>query len=373
MLAVSDFNYDLPKELIAQTPAEPRDTSRLMVLARQSGQITHQTFRQLGEWLRPGDILVANNSRVIPARLYGHKAESGGRVELLLLEERDAHTWRVLAGGRRLRPGTTIVLHHQDGSPSPYQATIKAELDGPQREIQFDRPVRDVLPLLGHTPLPPYIHTPLDDPERYQTIYARPDGSAAAPTAGLHFTPELLFSLREMGVLFETCTLHVGLDTFKPVEVERVAEHVIHSEWAELTPEAARRINEAVLAGGRVIAVGTTSTRVLETAALRSAGIQGSLQQISARDAIAKETGEDWNACPWKPVIAFSGPTDLFVYPGYRYRVVNGLITNFHLPQSSLLMMVSAFTGREALLEAYRVAIAERYRFYSFGDAMLII
>lgn len=374
-LRTAQFDYDLPQEQIAQRPVEPRDASRLLVLHRGSGEVEHRTFRDVAGFLRPGDVLVANDSRVIPARLYGHKSETGGKVELLLLEKLNEGRWRALVGGRRLTEGVSITLHERAGNESELTATITAVLDGAQREVTFDRPLDDALERLGHTPLPPYIHEPLDDGERYQTVYARPAGSAAAPTAGLHFTGDLLLSLREKGVLFETVTLHVGLDTFKPVEADRVAAHTIHSEWATLSPEAARRINEASLAGGRIVAVGTTTTRVLETAALRSAGVQGSLQTISARDA----AGETTNLCPWKPVAAFTGPTDLFIYPGYRFRAVDALITNFHLPQSSLLMMVSAFAdhspyvGRRLMLDVYETAVDEGYRFYSFGDAMLIL
>jgi S-adenosylmethionine:tRNA ribosyltransferase-isomerase len=368
-LRTADFDYHLPPEMIAQHPVEPRDASRLLVLHRDTGEIEHRHFRDLGDYLQPGDILVANDSRVIPARLYGFKSDTGGRVEILLLERLDERRWRALGGGKRLREGTRLTFRQDGGAPDALQATVTAVLDGAQRELTFDAPLEAHLDALGHTPLPPYIHEPLDDPERYQTIYARPAGSAAAPTAGLHFTGELLLSLRERGVRFETLTLHVGLDTFKPVEAELVAEHTIHSEWATLSPDAARRINEAKLAGGRLVAVGTTTARVLESAALRSAGIEGSLQAISARDA----RGETWDICPWKPVVAFSGATDLFIYPGYRFRAVDAMITNFHLPQSSLLMMVSAFATRDLILHAYREAIVEGYRFYSFGDAMLIL
>jgi S-adenosylmethionine:tRNA ribosyltransferase-isomerase len=262
-----------------------------------------------------------------------------------------------------------IRLEDTAGNETDIIATITQVLDGSQREIEFDRPIEPLLGKLGHTPLPPYIQKPVDNSERYQTIYSRPPGSAAAPTAGLHFTPELLLSLREKGVLFETVTLHVGLDTFKPVTAETVETHTIHSEWATLTPTAAQRINEAKLAGGRIVAVGTTSVRVLETAALRSAGITGSLQTISQRDI----SGETTNICPWRPVAAFEGRSDLYIYPGYRYRAVDMLITNFHLPQSTLLMLVSALTGKEQLMAAYNEAIQQNYRFYSFGDAMLII
>jgi len=240
--------------------------------------------------------------------------------------------------------------------------------DGSQRVITFSQPI-DPEDNLGHTPLPPYIHEALEDGRRYQTVYSKPPGSAAAPTAGLHFTPELLLALRSSGVLFETVTLHVGLDTFRPVRSEYVVEHNIHSEWARLSQEAARRINETKLLGGRVIAVGTTTVRVLESAALRSAGVSGSFSDISQKDMTVDTTA----LCPWRPVAAFEDRTDLFIYPGYRFRVVDMLLTNFHLPQSSLLMLVSAFAGREKVLSSYQEAIEKKYRFYSFGDAMLLI
>jgi len=367
-MKTSDFDYPLPEALIAQRPLLQRDASRLLALHREDGRLEHRHFTDLVDYLRPGDVLVVNNSRVIPARLFGHKS-TGGRVEILLLTQLDAGRWRALVGGRRVGEGTTITLHRKDDGDAPVTATVTAVLDGPQREISFSQPLDDYLETLGHTPLPPYIHEPLEDSERYQTIYARPPGSAAAPTAGLHFTGDLLLALRARGVLFETCTLHVGLDTFKPVEAADVHDHVIHSEWASLTPETARRINEAKLAGGRIVAVGTTTVRTLETAALRSAGITGSLQDISRRDA----AGETTNLCPWKPVAAFEGPTDLYITPGYRFRAVDLMITNFHLPQSSLLLLVSAFAGREQVLQAYATAVTARYRFYSFGDAMLLI
>lgn len=367
-MKTSDFDYDLPTELIAQEPVSPRDASRLMVLERSTEAVTHRIFRDLLTLLRPGDIVVANDTRVIPARLHGRKP-TGGAVELLLLERRNATEWQAMVGGRRVRPGTSITIDDPDGNPTTLTATVIGAGDASLRELRFSEPVESWLERVGSTPLPPYIHTTLTDPERYQTVYARPAGSAAAPTAGLHFTPELLLALRERGVLFETCTLHVGLDTFKPVAVESISDHTIHSEWATLTPDAARRINEAKLAGGRLIAVGTTSMRVLETAALRSAGISGSLQTISQRDA----SGETSGLCPWKPVAAFEGHTDLFIAPGYVFRAVDGLITNFHLPRSSLLMLVSAFAGHTFSRAAYEAAIAERYRFYSFGDAMFIV
>ncbi len=362
-MKTADFNYKLPQELIAQRPLTNRDASRLMVLKRENGRISHHHFTDIVDYLHPGDILVVNDTRVIPARLYGRKS-TGGKVEILLLEQLDDTRWKALVGGKKLDEQTAVLLDEGDG----LTGTITAVLDGPQREITFSQSLDGYLYEHGHTPLPPYIHETLNDPERYQTVYARHEGSAAAPTAGLHFTPNLLFALRDKGVQLEMVTLHVGLDTFKPVDAEEVSDHVIHSEWATISPNAAKRINEAKLAGGRLVAVGTTAMRTLETGALRSAGITGSLQDISARDA----SGETSNFCPWKPVSAFEGPTDLFIYPGYKFRAVDALITNFHLPQSSLLMLVSAFAGRENVLVAYETAVQEKYRFYSFGDAMFI-
>jgi len=363
-----DFDYHLPPELIAQSPLPQRDASRLLIYHRQSGHSQHQQFTALLDHLQPGDILVANDSRVIPARLFGRKA-SGGKVEILLLQQLEQIRWQVLVGGRKVTAGTTITLHDKEGVPSEIIAEVTAVLPGPQREITFNQPLDNHWQRLGHTPLPPYIHQALDDPERYQTIYAHPPGSAAAPTAGLHFTPELLLALRDKGILLEMVTLHVGLDTFKPVEAGEVQQHTIHSEWARLTPETARRINEAKLAGGRLVAVGTTAVRTLETAALRSAGIRGPLQTMSQRDA----AGETAAICPWQPVAAFAGPTDLFIYPGYRFRAVDALITNFHLPQSTLIMLVAAFMGQEEVRRVYKTAVQEKYRFYSFGDALLIL
>lgn len=363
-MKTDEFDYHLPPERIAQIPLAERDQSRLMVVERDRGRVAHHTFRDILDFLHPGDILVANNSRVIPARLYGQKSDTGGKVELLLLENRDEGRWLVLAGGRKLVEGVTIRLDDQQGQPTDFTATITAVLDGAQREVVFDPPIDDHLETLGHTPLPPYIHETLNDPERYQTVYSQPPGSAAAPTAGLHFTPELLLALRDKGVLFETCTLHVGLDTFQPVAEEDVAGHKIHSEWVRLGVAAAERINRAKLAGGRLIALGTTAMRTLETAAQRSAGRMGSLQAVSQDGA---------NICPWRPVMAIEGPTDLYIYPGYRFLAVDALITNFHLPRSTLLMLVSAFAGRDLIRQAYETAIQEQYRFFSFGDAMLIL
>jgi len=369
MQRTSDYHYELPRELIAQTPLTRRDASRLLVLDQSTKQIKHDRFYDLTAYLHPGDILVGNNSRVIPARLFGRKTATGGRVELLLLEKLSERSWRVLVGGKRIRNGTIISLEDRGGELTPILATVIAEVTGAIREVEFSIPIEPHYTANGQTPLPPYIHEQLSDPERYQTVYSRELGSAASPTAGLHFSPDLLLSLREIGILFETVTLHIGLDTFKPVSSEFVVDHHIHSEWALITPESAKRINEAKLAGGRLVAVGTTAVRLLETAALRSAGITGELRDISRQDA----AGRIARTCPWRPVAAFEGQTDLFIYPGYHFRVVDAMITNFHLPHSSLLMLISAFAGRNQILETYQKAIAERYRFYSFGDAMLII
>lgn len=354
----TDFDYYLPPHLIAQTPIEPRHASRLMVIERGKGQISHRQFSDLTDYLRSGDILIANDSRVIPARLFGTK-ETGGKMELLLLKRLGERAWEALVGGKRLRPGTPFRLN-----ASPVKGRIAEDLGGARRIIEFEQPISPHLDEIGQTPLPPYIHQPLDDAERYQTVYSRIDGSAAAPTAGLHFSPELLLALREQGILLDYVTLHVGLDTFKPVEADDITQHDIHSEWASLSAETARRINEAKLAGGRLLAVGTTSVRTLETAALRSAGISGSLQEASTLDP---------TLCPWKPVATFDGPTDLFIYPGFTFRAVDLMLTNFHLPRSSLLMLVAAFMGLDLMHQAYAEAIEEAYRFYSFGDAMLIL
>ena len=371
-MKVSQFDYHLPLELIAQTPIEPRHTSRLMVLNRRTGEITHRTFTDLVDLLHPGDILVANDSRVIPARLLGRK-QTGGKVEILLLKQIDDLGWEALAGGKRLRPGVVVEIEStgatKPASPAvaeqaPLFLTIKQDLGEARRLVEFNRPVGPLLDEVGHTPLPPYIHTALADSERYQTVFSRINGSAAAPTAGLHFTPEILLALRQKNVALDYFTLHIGLDTFKPVTVEQVEAHPIHREYARLTAGTARRINQAKLAGGRLVAVGTTAIRTLETAALRSAGQTGSLKEASALDA---------GMCPWKPVVAIDEESDLFIYPGFTFRAVDTLLTNFHLPKSTLLMLVSAFAGIDLIREAYEVAIAEKYRFYSFGDAMLIV
>ncbi len=379
---VQRFNYRLPPELIAQTPIEPRHASRLMVVNRSTGKISHHTFANLVDLLHPGDILVANNSRVIPARLFGRK-QSGGKVEVLLLKQVDALQWEAIVGGKRLRPGVVVEItageQRSKGAgkneiKSPYaplnprtpalSLTIKEDLGEARRLIEFDQPVDSLLDTVGHMPLPPYIHTSLADGERYQTVFSRIDGSAAAPTAWLHFSPEVLFALREKGIGLDYVTLHIGLDTFKPVTVEQVEAHAIHREYAQLTLEVARRINQTKVSGGRLVAVGTTAVRTLETAALRSAGQLGSLKEASTMAP---------HLCPWKSVVAIEEETDLFIYPGFTFRAVDVILTNFHLPKSTLLMLVGAFAGLDLIRRAYEIAIAERYRFYSFGDAMLIL
>jgi len=353
----ADFDYALPPELIAQTPIEPRDDSRLMVVDRRTGDIAHHHFHDLPEFLCPGDLLVHNESRVIPARLFARKP-TGGRVEILLLRQRIANTWETLVRGKRVRIGTRLtLLDGPGGQPTGAEAEVVEEGERGTRVLTFDRPVLPLAEQVGITPLPPYIHTPLEDAGRYQTVYAHTPGSAAAPTAGLHFTPELLHRLQEMGVQSTFVTLHIGLDTFRPVSEQRVEDHRMHTEYCSLTPEVAAQVNQAKLEKRRVIPVGTTSVRVLETAASKSQ-IPNPKSQISkARSQVVR---------------AFEEATDLFIYPGYEFRLVDALITNFHLPHSTLLMLVAAFTGKELLDRAYAEAIRLRYRFYSFGDAMLI-
>lgn len=335
-MKTSDFDYHLPVESIAQTPVEPRDSSRLLILDRKSGQITHSLFSQIGQHLHRGDLLVLNQTRVIPARLYAYKL-TGGRVELLLLKREDLLTWECLVGGKGLSVGKQVSV---ENGP---RAEIAKVMDGSRRLIRFSEPIEPFFPAAGHIPLPPYIHTALADPERYQTVYAREPGSAAAPTAGLHFTPRLLEELTAAGVKTAYVTLHVGLDTFAPVTEGDPAEHRIHTEWCEVSPQAAEAINQTRQSGGRIVAIGTTSVRTLES-------LQGTL--------------------PCKP---FTGPTKLFILPGYNFNLVDVMVTNFHLPKSTLLMLVSAFAGRERILDSYETAIREGYRFYSFGDAMLIL
>jgi S-adenosylmethionine:tRNA ribosyltransferase-isomerase len=339
-MKTSDFDYVLPPERIAQIPVEPRHASRLLVLRRDSAELEHTTFWDIANYLRPGDLLVINQTRVIPARIFARK-ETGGRVELLLLRRHDALTWEALVGGKRLTTGKRLQI---EGGPG---LVVMAELEGSRRLLRFDKPVEDSLSLVGQMPLPPYIHEPLKDPERYQTVYAAIPGSAAAPTAGLHFTPQLIDRLKVHGVQFASVTLHVGLDTFAPVTEDDPAEHQIHTEWCELPPETAKAVNLTRQNGGRIVAVGTTSVRTLESAARR--------------------------ARPGQTVSPFTGPTDLFILPGFKFQAVDAMVTNFHLPRSSLIMLVSAFAGRERVLATYQAAIEMQYRFYSFGDAMLIL
>jgi S-adenosylmethionine:tRNA ribosyltransferase-isomerase len=344
-MKTSDFDYHLPESSIAQTPAEPRDSSRLLVLHRDTGELEHRIFRDVGDYLRAGDLLILNQTRVIPARIYARK-ETGGRVELLLLRRRDEMTWEALVGGKGLRVGKLIKV---ENGP---QAEIIKILDGSERLIKFSEPIEPYFSKVGNVPLPPYIHEKLSDPERYQTVYAREPGSAAAPTAGLHFTPRLLEELQGKRVKIAYVTLHVGLDTFAPVTEDNPEEHVIHTEWCELSQETADLINQTKQAGGRVIAVGTTSVRTLESASGYSK-VDTSISEYR--------------------ISPFTGPTSLFILPGYQFKIVDAMITNFHLPKSTLLMLVSAFAGREKILETYEIAIQEGYRFYSFGDAMLIL
>ena len=337
-MKTSDFDYILPPASIAQTPVEPRDSSCLLVLHRDTGALEHRIFREIGQFLHPGDLLVVNRTRVIPARIFAYKS-TGGRVEVLLLRREDLLTWECLVGGKGLSIGKTITI---EKGPS---AEIVEELEGSRRRIRFAEPIEPYFSKVGHVPLPPYIHEPLKDPERYQTVYAREPGSAAAPTAGLHFTSWLMDELKSQGVTFAEVTLHVGLDTFAPVTEDNPEEHQIHTEWCEVPPATVEAITLARQSGGRVIAVGTTSVRTLESAA--KAG------QAS--------------------IVSYSGPTNLYILPGYKFKVVDAMITNFHLPKSTLIMLVSAFAGRERILNAYEIAKQNGYRFYSFGDAMLII
>lgn len=337
---VQDFDYYLPEELIAQTPLAQRDASRLMVLPRQQGACSHRHFFELPSLLRKGDLLVFNDTRVIPARLHGRKRDTGAKVEVFLLKRLDLDRWETLVRpGRKLRPGTEVVFSDE------LSAVIEDTTEFGGRIVRFcwQGVFEEILQRFGEVPLPPYIHEKLPDPERYQTVYARENGSAAAPTAGLHFTPELLSQLREQGIQTAYVTLHVGLGTFRPVAVESIQDHVMHSEQYAISAETAALVNETRRQGGRVIAVGTTAVRTLETA-----GQSGQLQPCS-------------------------GFTNIFIYPGYEYKIIDGLITNFHLPKSTLLMLVSALAGRERVLAAYKEAVEQRYRFFSFGDAMFIL
>ncbi len=337
----SDFYYELPQELIAQVPAEKRDGSRLLVLPRVEGDVCHRHFFDIKEFLRPGDVLVLNDTKVIPARLYGRKA-TGAKCEILLLKHTDGDLWKALVNpGKRLKPGSKIIIDEKELS-----CTVEAvEKDGVRLlKFNYDGIFNELLDKYGNTPLPPYITSRASDKSRYQTVYADKDGSAAAPTAGLHFTEQLLDDIRSMGVDIVKITLHVGLGTFRPVKEEIITDHIMHSEEYTVSEDAAKRINAARKAGGRVIAVGTTSCRTLET--------------------VADDEGV---------IHAGSGNTQIFIYPGYKFKGIDGLITNFHLPESTLIMLVSAFSTKERIMKAYEIAVKERYRFFSFGDAMLII
>ncbi len=340
-MKTSDFYYDLPKELIAQHPVEPRDHSRLLVYDRQADKVEHKHFYDLPSYLKAGDVLVVNDTKVIPARLFGHREGCEGEVEILLLKRQNYTDWECIARpAKKLKLGTIVV----------FDDALKGEIIGYGDEgiryvrFVFDGVFEDILDRLGNMPLPPYITEKLVDKERYQTVYCRESGSAAAPTAGLHFTPELLARIEAMGVEVVRVLLHVGLGTFRPVKEESIEDHPMHSEYYEVTEQAASAINRAVDEGRRIIAVGTTSVRTLES--------------------VADETGH---------VKACSGNTNIFIYPGYRWKVVKGLVTNFHLPESTLIMLVSALLGREKTLELYNLAVAEKYRFFSFGDACLFL
>ena len=338
---VKDYDYDLPEELIAQDPLEDRSSSRLMVLDRQTGDVEHRHFTDILEYLHPGDCLVINNTKVIPARLFGVKEDTQAKIEVLLLKRKENDIWETLVKpGKKAKPGTKLVFG--DGLLT---AEVVDVVEEGNRLIQFhyDGIFEEILDQLGQMPLPPYITHQLKDKNRYQTVYAKYDGSAAAPTAGLHFTKELLQKVKDMGVDIAEVTLHVGLGTFRPVKVENVLDHHMHSEIYMVSQEAADKINRAKESGHRVIAVGTTSTRTLEAA--------------------ADENGRLHETSGW---------TEIFIYPGYQFKVIDALITNFHLPQSTLVMLVSALAGREHVLHAYEIAVKERYRFFSFGDAMLI-
>ena len=338
---VKDFYFDLPEELIAQDPLKDRSSSRLLVLDRDTGEVQHRVFRDIVEYLRPGDCLVINDTKVIPARLFGIKKDTGAKIEILLLKRRENDIWETLVRpGKKCRPGT--VIEFGEGLLS---GTVVETVDDGNRLIRFSYTgiFEEILDQLGQMPLPPYITHELKDKNRYQTVYAKHEGSAAAPTAGLHFTNELLKQIEEMGVKVAHVTLHVGLGTFRPVKVENVLDHHMHSEFYVVEESEARKVNDTKAAGGRVICVGTTSCRTVESA--------------STDDGILQ---------------AKTGWTEIFIYPGYRFKVLDALITNFHLPESTLVMLVSALAGREHILDAYKEAVKERYRFFSFGDAMFI-
>ena len=339
-MKTSDFDFELPEELIAQTPLEKRDTSRLLTLDKTTGKTGHHHFYDLPSYLRPGDCLVLNNSRVLPARLIGHRP-TGGACEVLLLVDKGDNVWECLVRpGRKLKPGAEVIF-----GEGQLRATVEEEVEDGKRLVRFHYQgiFLEVLEQLGKMPLPPYIKAELQDNERYQTVYSKVNGSAAAPTAGLHFTPELLRQIEKMGVKICYVTLHVGLGTFRPVKAEDISEHEMHSEFCMISQETADIINETKRSGGRVICVGTTSCRTVES--------------------FANEDGTMTERSGW---------TNIFIFPGYRFKVLDALVTNFHLPQSTLIMLVSALAGRENVLGAYREAVEEKYRFFSFGDAMFI-
>lgn len=338
---VSDFNFELPEELIAQDPLEDRSSSRLLVLDKETGEVEHKVFKDVTSYLKKGDCLVINDTKVIPARLFGVKEDTEAKIEVLLLKRKEHDVWETLVKpGKKAKPGTVIVFG--DGL---LKGTVVDVVEEGNRLIQFSYEgiFEEILDELGQMPLPPYITHQLQDKNRYQTVYAKHDGSAAAPTAGLHFTKELLQQIEEMGVTIAHVTLHVGLGTFRPVKVNDILDHHMHSEFYMVEEDQAKKINDAKAAGGRIICVGTTSCRTIESA-----------------------TGEDGI------LRAGSGWTEIFIYPGYRFKILDALITNFHLPESTLVMLVSALAGREQVLHAYQEAIGQRYRFFSFGDAMLI-
>ncbi|HJV44284.1 MAG TPA: tRNA preQ1(34) S-adenosylmethionine ribosyltransferase-isomerase QueA [Bacillota bacterium] len=340
---VNLFDFDLPEELIAQTPLKDRSASKLLVLHKNSGETEHRSFKDLLTFLEAGDVLVLNDTRVIPARLFGVKQDTGAKVELLLLKQLENNTWEVLVKpGKRVKPGS--VLSFGEGRLiGIVEATT--EVGGRLIRFEFQGIFNEILDELGRMPLPPYIHEQLEDAERYQTVFARNPGSAAAPTAGLHFTEEYLEQIRRAGIEIAYVTLHVGLGTFRPVQVENIFEHHMHAEYYSVTAENAEKINQAKARGNRVLAVGTTATRTLETIGKENEG----------------------------KIIPTSGWTDIFIYPGYSFTVVDALLTNFHLPKSTLVMLVSSLAGRESILQAYKEAVEQQYRFFSFGDAMLII
>ena len=340
-MKVSEFNYELPEELIAQVPIKNRDESRLMVLDKNEKTIEDKVFKDILDYLQPGDCLVRNNTKVIPARLYGIKEETNVNVEFLLLKRIEGDTWEVMVHpGRRLKPGTKVVF-----GEGLLKAEILEILDGGNRKVRFEYEgiFNEILDQIGLMPLPPYIHESLKQKDRYQTVYAKHDGSAAAPTAGLHFTDELLEKIKEKGVEIANVTLHVGIGTFRPVKVENIEEHDMHSEHYYIKQEDVEKINKTKANGGRIIAVGTTSCRVLES--------------------VADENGK---------LNVAEGDTKIFIYPGYKFKCIDALITNFHLPESTLIMLVSALAGKEYTMQAYKHAVEEKYRFFSFGDAMFI-